>query len=234
VTTAFGQQGHSGGSNENPDRQRPRRSRRPSDCTHGSAALARALQHFGRLDVLVNDAGRIEVGPLASMTRDDFTSAMNTNFWGAFFVIHEALHHLPKGEGRIVNLSSIGGLISVPHLLPYSPGLMRTGSPINASFKGDASAEYAWFSVADSLPLLSMSDARAAGEKKRRAGAASKISQQRGSPRWARAQPPRTTISAEPHHACSFSPASVQVAGAGCAPSPRVTATHLPCHVGLW
>ncbi|MEY2930754.1 MAG: hypothetical protein RL033_1503 [Pseudomonadota bacterium] len=163
-----------------------------TDRAQVRSMLDRALQHFGRLDVLVNDAGRIEVGPLPSMTLDDFSSAMNTNFWGAFFVIHEALHHLPEGEGRIVNISSIGGLISVPHLLPYStskfaltgfslglglelrkrgirvttvcPGLMRTGSPINASFKGDASAEYAWFSIADSLPLLSMSGARAARE----------------------------------------------------------------------
>jgi NAD(P)-dependent dehydrogenase (short-subunit alcohol dehydrogenase family) len=152
--------------------------------------LEQALQHFGRLDILVNDAGRIEVGPLPSMTLDDFSSAMNTNFWGAVFVVHEALQHLKPGEGRIVNISSIGGLVSVPHLLPYSsskfaltgfslglnmelrkrgirvttvcPGLMRTGSPINASFKGDASAEYAWFSVADSIPLLSMHGGRAA------------------------------------------------------------------------
>jgi short-subunit dehydrogenase len=107
-------------------------------------------------------------------------------------LVNEALRHLPEAEGRIVNISSIGGLLSVPHLLPYStskfaltgfslglgmelrkrgikvttvcPGLMRTGSPINASFKGDAAAEYAWFSIADSLPLLSMSGTRAARE----------------------------------------------------------------------
>jgi len=161
-----------------------------TDRAQVRSMLDQALQRFGRIDVLVNDAGRIEVGPLPSMTLDDFSSAMNTNFWGAVFVTHEALRHLPEGEGRIVNISSIGGLISVPHLLPYSaskfaltgfslgltmelrqrgirvttvcPGLMRTGSPINASFKGDASAEYAWFSVADSLPGLSMQGARAA------------------------------------------------------------------------
>jgi NAD(P)-dependent dehydrogenase (short-subunit alcohol dehydrogenase family) len=161
-----------------------------TDRAQVRSMLDQALQHYGRIDVLVNDAGRIEVGPLPSMTLDDFSSAMNTNFWGAVFVTHEALPHLTQGEGRIVNISSIGGLLSVPHLLPYSsskfaltgfslgltmelrkrgirvttvcPGLMRTGSPINASFKGDASAEYAWFSVADSLPVLSMSGARAA------------------------------------------------------------------------
>jgi NAD(P)-dependent dehydrogenase (short-subunit alcohol dehydrogenase family) len=154
------------------------------------AMVARAMEHFGRIDVVVNDAGRIEVGPLDAMTVRDFRDAMATNFWGAFNVINATLAHLPRGAGRIVNIASIGGVISVPHLLPYSaskfaltgfslglrmelerkgiqvvtvcPSLMRTGSPINATFKGDAAAEYAWFSVADSLPLLSMSGERAA------------------------------------------------------------------------
>ena len=61
-----------------------------------------------------------EVGPLESMTVRDFREAMNTNFWGAFNVIHAAFRHLRPGESRIVNISSIGGLVSVPHLLPYS------------------------------------------------------------------------------------------------------------------
>ncbi|MDQ3009874.1 MAG: SDR family NAD(P)-dependent oxidoreductase, partial [Acidobacteriota bacterium] len=87
-------------------------------------------------------------------------------------------------------IASIGGKISVPHMLPYSaskfalvgwsaglraelakdnivvttvcPGPMRTGSPRNASFKGQHRAEYAWFSISDSLPIISMSAERAA------------------------------------------------------------------------
>jgi NAD(P)-dependent dehydrogenase (short-subunit alcohol dehydrogenase family) len=161
------------------------------DDAQVSSMVEQAVARFGRIDVVVNAAGRIEVGPLRSMTVQDFESAMTTNFWGAFNVINAALPHLAAAEGaRIVNISSIGGLLSVPHLLPYSaskfaltgfslglrmelaqsgvqvvtvcPGLMRTGSPIHALFKGDQSAEYGWFSVADSLPLLSMSGARAA------------------------------------------------------------------------
>jgi short-subunit dehydrogenase len=90
-----------------------------------------------------------------------------------------------RGGGRIVNITSIGGKLAVPHLLPYStskfaalgfseglraevgrdgvavttaiPGLMRTGSPRNAIFRGKHRAEYAWFSIADSLPGLSVS-----------------------------------------------------------------------------
>jgi short-subunit dehydrogenase len=95
-----------------------------------------------------------------------------------------------RGEGRIANIASIGGIISLPHLLPYSaskfalvglsaglraelakdgitviticPGLMRTGSPRHAIFKGRHRAEYAWFSISDALPGLSMNADRAA------------------------------------------------------------------------
>jgi NAD(P)-dependent dehydrogenase (short-subunit alcohol dehydrogenase family) len=161
-----------------------------ADRARVEGMVAATLERFGRIDVVLNAAGEIEVGPLEAMTRQDFHEAMDANFWGAFNVINAALPHLPAGDARIVNVSSIGGLLSVPHLLPYSaskfaltgyslglrmelarrgipvvtvcPGLMRTGSPINAKFKGDAAAEHAWFSVADALPLLSMSGARAA------------------------------------------------------------------------
>ncbi len=125
------------------------------------------------------------------MRLEDFHRAMDTNFWGA---LHTILAVLPgmrdHGAGRIVNVASIGGRVSVPHLLPYSaskfalvglseglraelaaegiqvsticPGLMRTGSPRHAWFKGRHHAEYAWFSVADALPLVSMDADRAA------------------------------------------------------------------------
>src|SRR6185436_7403860 len=163
-----------------------------SDEAQVHTMVERVVAHYGRIDVLVNDAGRIEVGPLSTMTTEDFAAAMNTNFWGAFNVTHHALPYLTIGEGRIVNISSIGGMLSVPHLLPYSaskfaltgfslglrmeltrrgilvttvcPGLMRTGSPVNAVFKGDKAAEYTWYSVADSLPLLSLAAERAARE----------------------------------------------------------------------
>jgi len=122
--------------------------------------------------------------------RADFENALRTNFWGAYNVNEAALPELERAGGRIVNIASIGGLLSVPHLLPYSaskfaltgyslglgmelgrrgvrviticPGLMRTGSPRNATFKGQHRAEYAWFSIGDSLPLTSMSAERAA------------------------------------------------------------------------
>lgn len=148
-------------------------------------------ERFGRIDVLVNNAGVIEVGPMEVMTLEDYEQAMKTHFWGPLYTTLAVLPEMrERQEGRIVNITSIGGKISVPHLLPYSaskfalvgfseglraelkkdgvvvttvcPGLMRTGSPRNATFKGQHRAEYAWFSISDSLPVSSMSASRAA------------------------------------------------------------------------
>lgn len=149
------------------------------------------LEQYGSIDVLVNNAGTIEVGPYDAMVEEDFKRAIDTHFWGPLRLIDEVVPHMRAiGGGRIVNIVSVGGLVSVPHLLPYSaskfalrglslglhaelaesgivvsticPGLLRTGSPRNATFKGDANKEYAWFAVSDALPLLSMSADRAA------------------------------------------------------------------------
>lgn len=148
-------------------------------------------EEFGAIDVLVNNAGVISVGPVEEMTVADFEEAMKTNYWAALYTILAVLPAMrARRAGRIVNIASIGGKISVPHLLPYSaskfalvglshglraelakdeivvttvcPGLMRTGSPRNATFKGQNRAEYAWFSISDSFPLISMSAERAA------------------------------------------------------------------------
>lgn len=150
-----------------------------------------ARDRFGRIDVLVNNAGVIQVGPIEVMTVADYEEAMRAHFWGPLYTILAVLPEMRKrGGGRIVNISSIGGKISVPHLVPYSaskfalvglseglraellkdgvvvttvcPGLMRTGSPRNALFKGKHRAEYAWFAISDSLPLSSMNAVRAA------------------------------------------------------------------------
>ncbi|MDB5174515.1 MAG: gno 2 [Phycisphaerales bacterium] len=153
--------------------------------------VAGVARHFGSLDVLVNNAGTIAVGPVETMNLSDFEEAMKLHFWAPLYTTTEAVPHMKHaGGGRVVNISSIGGKIAVPHLLPYSaskfaltglseglrsellkdniyvttvcPGLMRTGSPRNATFKGRHEKEYAWFAVSDSLPGASMSSGRAA------------------------------------------------------------------------
>ena len=149
--------------------------------------------HFGRVDVLVNNAGVIQVGPLEVMTLEDFEQALAAHFWGPLYAALAVLPQMrARREGRIVNISSIGGKVAVPHLVPYCaskfalaglsdglraelakdgvvvtsvfPGLMRTGSPRNATFKGQHRAEYAWFAISDSLPVTSIGAERAAAQ----------------------------------------------------------------------
>jgi short-subunit dehydrogenase len=139
----------------------------------------------------VNNAGKMTVGPLETMTIDDYRDSLNVHFWGAYFTTMAVLPRMRQARrGRIVNISSIGGKISVPHMVPYSvgkfaltgfseglraelrkdnvlvttvcPGLMRTGSARNASFKGNNEDEYAWFSASASLPVASIDATEAA------------------------------------------------------------------------
>lgn len=147
--------------------------------------------HYGQIDVLINNAGVIQVGPLEVQTQKDFEDAMAVHFWGAYYAMSAAIPKMrERGEGKIVNVSSIGGKVSVPHLAPYCaskfalvglsgamraelakdniqvttvcPGLMRTGSHVNAIFKGKNQQEFAWFSIGNALPISSISAESAA------------------------------------------------------------------------
>lgn len=155
------------------------------------ATMGQVAREHDVIDVLINVAGVIQVGPFEHMTVADFDDAMRTHFWGPLYTVFAALPYMRRaGARRIVNIASIGGKLAVPHLLPYSaskfalvglseglhaelahdgfavttvcPGLMRTGSTYNAWFKGQHQREFAWFHVADSTPGLSISAIRAA------------------------------------------------------------------------
>ena len=162
-----------------------------TDPAQAERAVREVERQLGRLDVLVNNAGIIMTGLMEEMTVADYEEAMRVHFWGP---LHTTLAALPamrrRGEGRIVNISSIGGKVAVPHLLPYTaskfaltglseglrtelkkdnifvttviPGLMRTGSPRNAYFKGQHKTEYTLFKLSDSTPLTAMHAGRAA------------------------------------------------------------------------
>lgn len=150
-----------------------------------------ATERFGKIDILVNNAGIISVGPVENQTVKDFHDAMDSNFHtGVHSALSVLPQMLQRGSGTIVNIASVGGKVAVPHLLPYTaskfalvgfseglhaelrskgvrvltvcPGLMRTGSHLNARFAGDAAREYRWFSLSANLPGLSVSAAYAA------------------------------------------------------------------------
>lgn len=77
----------------------------------------------GRLDILVNNAGVIQATPFEHARLDDFADSLRTHLWGPLHLIREALPVMRRqGDGRIVNIASIGGRIGVPHLVPYSVG----------------------------------------------------------------------------------------------------------------
>lgn len=158
--------------------------------------VERVIGRFSHVDILVNNAGEIQVGPVDSMTIEDFERSMQVMFWGTVYPTLALLPHMtanrPEGlpEPRIVNITSIGGKVAVPHLLPYTcakfaavgfseglraelsgkgvkvvtiaPGLMRTGSYLNAIFKGDQDREAGWFSLGATMPGVSMNANRAA------------------------------------------------------------------------
>ncbi len=161
------------------------------DSRQIQSAVQEMLQHFRKIDILINNAGIIEVGPLAHMQFKDFDRALRLHFWAPFMLYWLIAPQMrATGGGRIVNIASIGGRIAVPHLAPYSaskfaltgfsdsiraelardkiyvttvtPGMMRTGSDVHAKFKGDHAAEFRWFNLASKLPLASISVERAA------------------------------------------------------------------------
>ena len=143
------------------------------------------------IDVLVNNAGVIEVGPIEHAKLEDFQDAMATHFWAPLDLIRACLPHLRRNsDGRIVNIASIGGRIAVPHLAAYTaskfalvglsetlraelmkkgilvttvtPGLMRTGSYVNVKVRGRHADEFRWFAALSSTPLTAMHPRRAA------------------------------------------------------------------------
>ena len=162
-----------------------------TDAGQVRAMVDKAVGRHGRVDVLINNAGTIVVGPVETMTLEDFRAAMATNYWGAVYASMAVLPHMKaQGFGRIGNVVSFGGKVAVPHLLPYSaskfalagfteglraeaakdnvlvtglyPATMRTGGHAHAEFKGDQEAEFTWFALGDSLPILSVSAERVA------------------------------------------------------------------------
>ncbi len=162
-----------------------------SDRDEMEELIEEVTRYHGRIDVLVNNAGMIQVGPLESLAEEDFAEALDVMFWAPLRATLAVLPQMKRrGYGRIVNITSIGGMVSMPHMLPYNcakfaavgmsqglhaelsrlgirvttvvPGLMRVGSQVNALFRGQADKEFAWFALGASLPPFSMRAERAA------------------------------------------------------------------------
>lgn len=154
-------------------------------------AVQIVMAEFGGVDALFNVAGVIQAGPHDHMNVADYAESLDIHFWAPLHLMQAVEPYMKGvGRGRIVNVTSIGGLVSIPHVVPYCvgkfahvalsngmraelsrdnikvttvcPGLMRTGSHFNAFFKGNHRAEYAWFSIGNALPGASVSSGHAA------------------------------------------------------------------------
>lgn len=158
------------------------------DVSDEAAVLSlvdRIEKDTGPIEVLLHVAGVIQVGPVAAMTTEHFRQAIDIMLWGPIHCARAVAGPMTaRRSGRIGIVASVGGLVSVPHLVPYStakfgavgfarglrtelraskvtvttitPGLMRTGSHVRAQFVGDHAAEYAWFGAGASLPGISI------------------------------------------------------------------------------
>lgn len=145
------------------------------------------------IDILINNAGIIQVGPASMMRLEEYEEALNINFWGAVYTTLAVLPQMKaRQSGNIVNITSIGGKVAIPHLLPYSvskfafvgfseglysevkkdkihvttvyPGLMRTGSHHNIDVLGNKKKEFGWFSITGNNPLVSVNAEKAASK----------------------------------------------------------------------
>lgn len=164
-----------------------------TDPAAAEAVVRDILGDEGRIDIVINNAGVVQVGPFEHMRQEDFERAMATHFWAALWLSRAVLPAMrAQGGGRIVNVASVGGRVAVPHLAPYCaskfalvglsnalraelasdrifvttvcPGLMHTGSYVQAELKGRHEREYRWFSHASKSSVLAR-EARASARQ---------------------------------------------------------------------
>ena len=92
-----------------------------TDRTAVNAALAQAAQHFGRLDVIVNNAGYGQFGMIEEISEEEARAQFETNVFGALWVTQASLPYLREaGGGNIIQVSSIGGISAFPNIGIYN------------------------------------------------------------------------------------------------------------------
>lgn len=150
-----------------------------------SESIESAILTMDGVDLLINNAGAILVGPFTSMEMEDFEAQMRLHVYSVVQATQLIFAHFKtRGGGRILNICSLGGKTAIPHMIPYNtskfalagfsqgvaaelaqhniilttayPTVMRTGSPIQAVFKGEHEKEFTWFETIDNLPGISM------------------------------------------------------------------------------
>ncbi|MCX5557364.1 oxidoreductase [Streptomyces sp. NBC_00038] len=99
-----------------------------TDPAAARAAVRHAVDSFGRLDVLVNNAGYADVASIEDVTEDAFRAQIDTNLHGVVNVTKAALPVLrEQGSGHIVQISSVGGRVGTPGLSAYQAAKWAVG-----------------------------------------------------------------------------------------------------------
>ncbi len=148
------------------------------------AAVQRAAEHFGRLDVVVNNAGYGHFGMIEELTEDEVRAQLETNLFGALWVTQAALPVLrAQGSGHILQVSSIGGISAFPGVGAYhaskwglegfsqalSQEVARFGIHVTLIEPGGFSTDWAGPSAKRSAELPAYADAWAADRARRTA-----------------------------------------------------------------
>jgi meso-butanediol dehydrogenase/(S,S)-butanediol dehydrogenase/diacetyl reductase len=90
-----------------------------SDADSVDALIEETVAEFGRLDVVVNNAGTLTVGSVMDLDESDWDRVMDVNAKGTFLVSQAAIPHLRETAGTIINVSSISGMIAAPEHSHY-------------------------------------------------------------------------------------------------------------------
>lgn len=84
------------------------------------ALVQKGLDHYGAIDVLINNAGIYASGPVEAFSLEDWRHILDTNLWGYIYTINAIVpHFLARRTGTIINVSSIGGKVPIPYVVPY-------------------------------------------------------------------------------------------------------------------